>query len=110
MQITRTKLIAAGIAGAAAVTLGVTAIASAGGGDAAENETPITGAAYQRAADVALAAVPGKVTDTEVGDEEGYYEVEVTRANGGEVDVRLDKSFRITEREVAQDEAGDPRD
>jgi hypothetical protein len=29
----------------------------------------------------------GKVTDTEVGDEEGAYEVEVTRADGSQVDV-----------------------
>ena len=108
MNITRTKLIAASVAGAAAVTLGVAAIATAGGEDAGERETPIAAAEYQRAADAALAAVPGKVTDTEVGDEEGYYEVEVTRADGSEVDVHLDQSFTLlgSEAETA-DEAGD---
>lgn len=31
----------------------------------------------------------------EVGDEEGYYEVEVTRADGGQVEVHLDGDFRV---------------
>ena len=37
----------------------------------------------------------GKVTETEVGDEEGAYEVEVTRADGSQVDVHLDKGFNV---------------
>ena len=37
----------------------------------------------------------GKVTGTEVGDEESYYEVEVTKADGSQVDVQLNKSFTV---------------
>jgi hypothetical protein len=35
------------------------------------------------------------VTETEVGDEESYYEVEVTRPDGGQVDVQLDRGFNV---------------
>jgi len=34
----------------------------------------------------------GRVTGTEIGDEEGYYEVEV---NGSQVDVHLDRDFNV---------------
>ena len=37
----------------------------------------------------------GQVTETEVGDEESYYEVEVTRDDGSQVDVQLDRSFLL---------------
>ena len=37
----------------------------------------------------------GKVTETEAGDEEGAYEVEVTRADGTQVDVHLDEDFNV---------------
>ena len=67
------------------------------GGDKAEKpDKPIRGQALQRAKAVALQATGGgKVTDTEVGDEEGAYEVEVTRADGSQVDVHLDKRFNV---------------
>ena len=35
------------------------------------------------------------ITGTEVGDEDGYYEVEVTLADGRQVDVHLDRSFNV---------------
>ena len=35
------------------------------------------------------------MTGTESGDEESLYEVEVTRADGSQVDVQLDKSFKV---------------
>jgi len=37
----------------------------------------------------------GRVTETEVGDEESYYEVEVTLPNGEETDVQLNESFKV---------------
>ncbi len=37
----------------------------------------------------------GRVTGTEVGDEEGYYEIEVTRDDGSQVDVHLDREFNV---------------
>ena len=46
--------------------------------------------------DAALAFTgEGRVTGTEVGDEESYYEVEVTLDDGSEVDVQLDKNFEV---------------
>lgn len=75
------------------------------GGEMAENETddgtegpdiPITGDALEQASTVALEYIgEGRVTETEVGDEEGYYEVEITRDNGREVDVHLDEAFNV---------------
>jgi hypothetical protein len=35
------------------------------------------------------------VSDTEVGDEESYYEVEVTLDDGSQVDVQLDRDFHV---------------
>ena len=84
----RTKLAISG--GVLVVATGATAgIASASGGD--DSEGPITGDALQQASDAALAFTgQGKVTETEVGDEESLYEVEVTLENGDQVDVQLD--------------------
>ncbi|MDH3518094.1 MAG: hypothetical protein OEM66_04140, partial [Acidimicrobiia bacterium] len=42
----------------------------------------------------------GRVTETEVGDEESLYEVEVTLADGSQVDVQLDDQFRVVGTEV----------
>jgi len=48
------------------------------------------------------------VTGTEVGDEESYYEVEVTLDGGGQVDVQLDEGFNVVgdEADGADDEGG----
>jgi hypothetical protein len=53
------------------------------------------GANLEKAKSVALEHVNGQVTGTEVGDEEGYYEVEVTKDDGSRVDVHLDKNFEV---------------
>ena len=65
------------------------------GRDDDATEQPITGSALDRAEQAALARVDGKVTGTEVDDEQGYYEVEVARADGTQVDVRLDLGFHV---------------
>jgi hypothetical protein len=71
-------------------------VAIAAGGDDDAAETPITSAALARAKAAALAYTGGgKVTATEVGDEESRCEVEVTLANGRQVDVQLDDSFKV---------------
>ncbi len=89
---TRTKLIAA--AATAALALGAGATAVLAGGD--DTDTPITGPALAQASDAALAHVgQGRVTGTEVGDEDGYYEVEVTLDDGSQVDVALDEGFQV---------------
>ncbi len=86
-------LIAAAVLALGALTAGI-AVAAGSGGDAADK--PIAGAALDRAKAAALAHTgEGRVTGTEVGDEESYYEVEVTLDNGGQVDVQLDKSFDV---------------
>lgn len=79
------------------------AVAAAGGltgaalgGDDDATDQPITGDALQKASAAALADTgEGKVTETEINDEESYYEVEVTLNNGDQVDVQLDKSFNV---------------
>jgi uncharacterized membrane protein YkoI len=69
---------------------------AAGGGDDGGGDKAITGAALDRASAAALRATGGgRVTETEVGDEESYYEVEVTRADGSQVDVQLDRGFDV---------------
>jgi hypothetical protein len=61
-----------------------------------KKDKPITGQALQHAKEVALKTTGGgKVTDSEINDEEGAYEVEVTRADGSQVDVHLDKGFNV---------------
>ena len=78
--------------GAAGITAGG-AVAASGGDD---NEQPITGPALEQASAVALDHLgQGTVTDTEVGDEESYYEVEVRLDDGREVDVQLDEQFNV---------------
>jgi len=90
----RTKF---GIAvGAAAAAIALTAGTGLAGGVGGEDgdEVSITGEALLSASAAALAHTGGsRVTDTEVGDEESYYEVEVTLADGSQVDVQLDKDF-----------------
>ena len=59
-------------------------------------DVPITGIALERASAVALAYIgEGRVTDSEIGDEEGYYEIEIRLNNGREVDVHLDENFNV---------------
>jgi uncharacterized membrane protein YkoI len=59
-------------------------------------DVPITGTALEQASAAALDYIgEGRVTETEVGDEEGYYEVEITKDNGRQVDVHLDEAFNV---------------
>jgi hypothetical protein len=89
------KLAIVGVACVAAAAIGGGAALASGSGDDGEG-TPITGADLARAKAAALAHTGGgKVTGTEAGDEESAYEVEVTRADGSQVDVQLDQSFSV---------------
>jgi uncharacterized membrane protein YkoI len=75
----------------AAISAGIAV--GAGGRD---DEKPIEGPALTRASEAALAHTNGgSVTEPEIGDEEGLYEVEVTLADGGQVDVHLDRNFDV---------------
>ena len=91
-----------------AVALGaVTLTAVAQGGD---DDQPITGTALEKASQAALAQTGGgRVTGTEVGDEESYYEVEVTLDDGSQIDVQLDESFNVVS-QAADHEGADHQD
>jgi hypothetical protein len=87
-----------------AIVGGAGAVVATGGDD---DEAPITGEALEKASAAALAHTGGgQVTETEVGDEESYYEVEVTLDDGSQVDVQLDESFNVVGDE-ADDEGED---
>ena len=106
MTIKRRPMIIATIAVAALAGGGAAAIA-AGGNDDDGTDRPITGDALAKAKAAALANTPGRVTATEVGDEEGYYEVEITRGDGSQVDVHLDRDFRVLSTPADREEPGD---
>ncbi len=88
----RTLLIAAAVAMLVLVGAGV---AYATGGESSEQQA--TGPGIAKAKSVALEHTNGggRVSGTEIGDEEGYYEIEVTLADGSQVDVHLDRDFNV---------------
>ena len=93
---------------AIAVLVATAGIALAARGSFDDPETPITGTALARASEAALAWTGGgRVTGTEVGDEDSYYEVEVTLAGGRQVDVQLDKSFSVVSTKADSDSSSD---
>jgi len=101
------------VAAVAALGLGGGAIAGAtgGGDDGGKGDDgsgkPITGSALDRASAVALDHTGGgRVSATEFQDEEGYYEVEVTRGDGSQVDVHLDSHFNVLD-QSADGQGGD---
>jgi uncharacterized membrane protein YkoI len=92
------------------ITLGAAAagIAVAAGGD---DDKPLTGSTLDRATAAALRHTGGgTVTETEVGDDGAAYDVEVRLANGRQVEVRLDESFKVLGREADDDGAADEDD
>jgi uncharacterized membrane protein YkoI len=105
----RTKIVAVGASALALAGIGAGVAAATGGGDDDATDTPISGSALERASDAALEATGGgTVTETETGDEESYYEVEVTRDDGSQVDVQLDRGFNVVGQEGdSESEVGD---
>ena len=86
----RTLVIAAAVA--MLVLLGA-GVAYATGDDSSSQPT---GSNIDKAKSIALDQTNGgRVTGTEVGDEEGYYEVEVIKDDGSQVDVHLDRNFNV---------------
>jgi uncharacterized membrane protein YkoI len=93
---------------AAAAVLGGAGYAMAGGADDDATDTPITGSALEKASAAALDHTgEGHVTETEVDDEESYYEVEVTLDDGSQVDVQLDEQFNVVGDEADNESEGD---
>ena len=101
----RTKV---AMVGAFALAAGGAGVATATGAVGDNSSHAITGKALERASDAALKATGGgQVTETEVGDEESYYQVEVTLDDGSHVDVQLDEHFNVVGSSVDHEEDGD---
>jgi hypothetical protein len=104
-KITAAVLLGAGAAAAAGFAA-VNATTGEDGPDDDGTDVAITGDALERASTAALAHTGGgRVTGSEVGDEESYYEIEVTLDNGDQIDVQLDEQFDVVGDE--HDGAGD---
>ena len=84
--------------------------AVAGGGGDDDGERQATGAGADRARAAALALLPGGTANAVERDSEdgAVWEVEVTKADGTTVDVRLDKAFEkvVIESDTEGGEAG----
>ena len=96
-------------AGVITVTLGAVGAAAASAATGDDEGTPITGTDLERASAAALAHTgQGRVTGTEVGDEDSHYEVEVTLDDGSQVDVQLDNAFAVVKTMAdTEDDKGD---
>ena len=95
----RTKwILAAGLA-VAGVVGGAGAVLASGADDA-----PLTGEQRDKAVAAAKAHVgEGQVTDTEIGDDGAAYGVEILKPDGAQVEVNLDKDYRVTGTEADDD-------
>jgi len=97
------KLVA--LAAAAMMVLGGSGAAYATGGGSSEQAT---GPDIEKAKSAALDHTNGgRVSGTEIGDEEGYYEVEITRDDGSQVDVHLDRDLNVLGTLVDQERPDD---
>jgi uncharacterized membrane protein YkoI len=104
---TKKGLIAAGVVAVLGVGGAAVAVGTDEFGDDDATQESITGPALQKASDAALEHTGGgEVTETEVGDEESYYEVEVT-TDDGQQDVQLDRNFNVVSSEGDSDEGED---
>jgi uncharacterized membrane protein YkoI len=107
----RTKWIAAGVATVALLGVGGGVAVAAGQGDDDGTDHAITGDALAKASAAALESTGGgRVTETEVGDEESMYEVEVTLDDGSQVDVQLDENFRVVSSSADEEKGNDAGD
>ena len=99
------RKLAFGAAFVLVVAAAAAGIAIAGRGD---DDKPLTGSAYDRATAAALRHTGGgTVTETEIGDDDAAYEVEVRLANGRQVEVRLDKTFSVIGQDADDDAASE---
>lgn len=107
-MMTKPKWVASGIA-AVAVLAGGSGIGVASSDDG--RGAPITGGALDKASEIALERTGGtEVTQTELRDEQGYYEVEVVLEDGSLVDVHLDRGFNIISGEGGRGREGPEND
>jgi uncharacterized membrane protein YkoI len=88
------KKVLLAVAVAMVVLAGAGVAYASGSGDSSEQQA--MGSGIEKAKSIALDYTNGgRVTGTEIGDEEGYYEVEVIRGDGSQVDVHLDRDFNV---------------
>ena len=101
----RTKWIVGGVLAGALIIGGIgTGVAQQA---ASDDDQPLTGETYDRATAAALEATKGgKVTETEVGDDGAAYGVEVLLDDGRQVEVNLDREFKVIGQEL-DDDAGE---
>ncbi|HEV8625510.1 MAG TPA: hypothetical protein VG034_13710 [Acidimicrobiia bacterium] len=96
-----------------AVGLAVAAVIAGGGAVMAtstDDDAQLTGEQRDKAVAAARAHVgEGEVTDTEVGDDGAAYGVEIRKPDGTQVEVNLDKDYRVTGTE-ADDDSGPDHD
>ena len=88
------------------------AVAMAGGVAAAnadgDSDQELTGPTRDRAVAAALDATGGgTVLETEVGDDNAAYGVEVRLPDGRQVEVNLDQSFKVVRQEPDEDRPGE---
>ena len=77
-------------------------IAAAAGGD---TDQELTGATRDRAVAAALAATGGGIVlETEAGDDGAAYGVELRLPDGRQVEVSLDRSFKVLGQETDEDQ------
>ena len=100
----RVSLVASVVLLALVLLAGVSIATGSTEDDATEH--PMTGSQLDRASRAALEHVgEGRVTGTEVDDEESDYEVEVTLGDGRQIDVQLDEDFTVVGQ--SSDDEGD---
>jgi hypothetical protein len=96
-----------------AVGLAVAAVIAGGGAVMAtstDDDAQLTGEQRDKAVAAARAHVgEGEVTGTEVGDDGAAYGVEIRKPDGTQVEVNLDKDYRVTGTE-ADDDSGPDHD
>jgi hypothetical protein len=96
-----------------AVGLAVAAVIAGGGAVMAtstDDDAQLTGEQRDKAVAAARAHVgEGEVTDTEAGDDGAAYGVEIRKPDGTQVEVNLDKDYRVTGTE-ADDDSGPDHD
>lgn len=101
----RTKLVAGG-AVAVVVIAGSAGMALATG--AGDHDKPLTGSTSDKAVAAALETTGGgTATETEAGDDGAAYSVETQLDDGSEVEVNLDRDFKVVGQEADDDGPGD---
>ena len=106
MKSNRTRNFIVGGAAVLAVVAGGSAYAIADG--AKEKEKPLTPAQTARAEKAATAEVNGRILEVEYEEDYGGgYEVEMQKKDGSEVEVYLDKSFKVAGVEREHGEEGE---